>query len=71
MMETWPRAIQLVYPISETTNTTLQVFVEEGGVRFDNSGPLPPRAVRQLRRWLDEYLEAVELNRKPKRRKAG
>lgn len=67
MMETWPKEVQLVYPVSETMNATLSVFVEAGGVRLDNSGPLRPPAVRQLRRWLDEYLQAVELNRKKKR----
>ena len=69
MMETWPKEVQLVYPVSATSNTTMAVFVEDGGVRFDNAGPLPPRQVRRLIGWLNEYLEAVDINRKPMSRR--
>jgi len=38
----------------------MAVFVEEGGVRFDNAGPIPAKQVKRLVIWLERYLMATE-----------
>lgn len=55
----YPKLIQLPYQAAPRTMAELLVFVEEGGVRLDNSGPLPPRQARRLRDWLTRYLKAA------------
>lgn len=60
MSKSYPRQIRIEYPASPTMTTDLLVFVEEGGVRLDNAGPLPPAAAKRLRDWLTRYLNVAE-----------
>ena len=55
----FPRLLELPYLATPTMETSVTIFVEEGGVRIDNTGPLPPKQVKRLRDWLTRYLEAI------------
>ena len=55
----YPRRITLIYPVTPELDTSALIFVEEGGVRIDNTGPLPPEKARRLRDWLNRYLVAA------------
>ena len=54
----YPRMLRLPYPATAPLPAVVLIFVEEGGVRLDNAGPLPPRQARRLRDWLTRYLRA-------------
>ncbi|HSE67794.1 MAG TPA: hypothetical protein VLB12_12475 [Gemmatimonadales bacterium] len=60
--------MKLRYPVSDTMDTELTVFVEDGGVRFDNAGPVPANQIPKLIDWLHQYMTAVQINKWKRRR---